>query len=54
MLLPPLSAQIERTVLGRPGEPKEVAAAVAWLASPEASLMSGHILLLDGGLLAGI
>jgi NAD(P)-dependent dehydrogenase (short-subunit alcohol dehydrogenase family) len=50
----PLSAQIERTVLGRPGEPKEVAAAVAWLASPEASLMTGHVLLLDGGLLAGI
>jgi NAD(P)-dependent dehydrogenase (short-subunit alcohol dehydrogenase family) len=50
----PLSAQIERTVLGRPGEPEEVAAAVAWLASPEASLVTGHVLLIDGGLLAGV
>jgi 3-oxoacyl-[acyl-carrier protein] reductase len=50
----PLSAQIDRIVLGRPGEPEEVAAAVAWLASPESGFVTGHVLLLDGGLLAGI
>jgi len=50
----PLSAQIDRIVLGRPGEPEEVAAAVAWLASPESGFVTGHVLLIDGGLLAGI
>jgi NAD(P)-dependent dehydrogenase (short-subunit alcohol dehydrogenase family) len=51
---PPLSAQIDRVVLGRPGEPEEVAAAVAWLASPESGFVTGHVLLIDGGLLAGV
>lgn len=51
---PPHTAQIARTALGRAGEPREVAAAVAWLASQQASLVTGHVLVTDGGLLAGI
>lgn len=36
------------TPLGRPGRAGEVAAAVAFLASPEASYISGHTLVVDG------
>ena len=35
--------------LGRLVSPEEVAAAVAWLASPEAAAISGQALVLDGG-----
>jgi meso-butanediol dehydrogenase / (S,S)-butanediol dehydrogenase / diacetyl reductase len=37
--------------LGRVGEPSDVAAAVAFLASPDASWIAGHVLPVDGGLL---
>ncbi len=39
--------------LGRVGEPDDVAAAVAFLASSEASWITGHTLPVDGGLLTG-
>ncbi|RZP18113.1 MAG: SDR family oxidoreductase [Erythrobacter sp.] len=40
-----------RTSLGRWGEPSEIAGAVAFLAAPEASYITGHTLAVDGGYL---
>ncbi len=39
--------------LGRPGQPEEVAACALFLASDDASFVTGHALVVDGGLLAG-
>ncbi|MEA2410139.1 MAG: 3-oxoacyl-[acyl-carrier protein] reductase [Thermoleophilaceae bacterium] len=37
------------TPVGRPGTPDEVAAAIAFLAAPESSYVTGHSLVVDGG-----
>lgn len=45
-----VSALERDTPLGRGAEPEEIAAAVVWMASPEASFVTGVDLAVDGGL----
>jgi NAD(P)-dependent dehydrogenase (short-subunit alcohol dehydrogenase family) len=45
---------LKRVPMGRFAEPSEIAAAVAWLASGQASYITGQTLILDGGLTLGI
>ncbi len=40
---------LSRIVLGRVGEPRDVASAILFLASPAASLITGTTLMIDGG-----
>ena len=50
---PEVVSQIEAvTPMGRLVEPEEVAAAILYLASPAASMTTGHVLAVDGGYLA--
>ena len=45
--------RVARIPMGRFGEPEEVARAALYLASDEASFITGHTLAVDGGYLAG-
>ncbi|MGH3535159.1 MAG: SDR family oxidoreductase, partial [Pseudonocardiaceae bacterium] len=40
----------EEIPIGRMGEPEEIAAAVAWAASGEASYVTGTTIVVDGGM----
>jgi len=39
--------------IGRFGKPMEIAEAVLWMCSEKSSFMTGHDIVLDGGMLAG-
>jgi NAD(P)-dependent dehydrogenase (short-subunit alcohol dehydrogenase family) len=50
---PQLLAQVEAMIpLGRLAEPEDIVGAALFLASPAASMVTGHILAVDGGFLA--
>jgi NAD(P)-dependent dehydrogenase (short-subunit alcohol dehydrogenase family) len=49
---PASAAQVGRAMLGRAGQAHEVAAAIAFLAGPDASYITGTDLRVDGGVLA--
>ena len=41
---------IEKIPLGTLGDPQDIAAAVAFLASPDANYITGHVIVVDGGM----
>jgi 3-oxoacyl-[acyl-carrier protein] reductase len=47
------AAAVSVNPLGRPGLPEEIAGAVRWLASAEATFVTGAVLRVDGGATAG-
>ncbi|MGH0030706.1 MAG: SDR family NAD(P)-dependent oxidoreductase [Myxococcota bacterium] len=50
---PKVRGEYEKAIpMGRPGRPEEVAAAAAFLASDDASYVTGAMIVVDGGLLA--
>jgi NAD(P)-dependent dehydrogenase (short-subunit alcohol dehydrogenase family) len=45
-----LESQTQRLILGRMGDPAELAATAVWLASPAAGYVTGQTIVVDGGL----
>ncbi len=50
----PVDEAVAGTPMGRIGVPEDIAAAVAWLAGPEASYITGTDLLVDGGMTSAL
>jgi 3-oxoacyl-[acyl-carrier protein] reductase len=48
-----LDGMVGHTPLGRMGDPRDIAEAYVWLASPRASFVHGAVLSVDGGLVLG-
>jgi 3-oxoacyl-[acyl-carrier protein] reductase len=48
-----LDTMVEHTPLGRIGQPDDIANAYVWLASDQASFVTGHCLSVDGGVVVG-
>ena len=48
-----LQGMVGRTPLGRMGQPEDIANAYAWLASEQASFITGAVLSVDGGAVTG-
>jgi 3-oxoacyl-[acyl-carrier protein] reductase len=48
-----LQGMVARTPLGRMGQPEDIANAYAWLASDQASFITGTVLSVDGGVVTG-
>ena len=48
-----LDAMVGHTPLGRMGQPEDIASAYLWLASDQASFVTGHCLSVDGGVVVG-
>jgi 3-oxoacyl-[acyl-carrier protein] reductase len=48
-----LDTMVGHTPLGRMGEPADIANAYTWLASDQASFVTGHCLSVDGGIVTG-
>ena len=48
-----IDSMVSRTPLGRMGEPDEIGDAYVWLASDQASFVTGAVLSVDGGIVTG-
>jgi 3-oxoacyl-[acyl-carrier protein] reductase len=48
-----LDTMVEHTPLGRIGTTEDIANAYFWLASDQASFVTGHCLSVDGGVVVG-
>jgi 3-oxoacyl-[acyl-carrier protein] reductase len=48
-----LDSMVEHTPIGRMGQPEDIANAYAWLASDQASFVTGTCLSVDGGIVTG-